>query len=250
MSDRQYIEDARAKVADLPARLRKLQAQLQADLTAALGFTSEDYTEEGLAKVRAERAEKVRAKHREELSVLQASLATNGRMVEEYAAKHRPTLGTDAASLQRAQMKWDQVRARLEAGMTLRQVIDAADAETLLAIAEWGPSYLEAQAHAGQASGVTGSSPTADVDGLRRSIDARLVAVGNSEEQWALQAQQEVAKTLAGIGPIAQHVQGLLDGQPTSGGALEAAVESHYAMAETGRGLDAGQGDTEGGEAA
>ncbi|MGW3947023.1 hypothetical protein ACWEBH_12945 [Micrococcus endophyticus] len=65
---------------------------------------------------------------------------------------------------------WERVTMLLDSGRTLAEVVATADRETLLAVNEWGPTYLEAQAPAPR---LGEAREPVDLAPLERSVRAR-----------------------------------------------------------------------------
>ena len=224
MFERRPAEQARERISTARQRISDLSRQLSSDLQAARNFHSPDYTFEGLEKQRRELADTARTKHRQAFEQLQSEVQSDRETVARWAEQKRPRLADDATALQRAQMAWDGVRMRLDAGMSWQALIQGADEPTLLAVQEWGPAWIEAQSYRERQPG----QPAAEVDpqALRSAVDARLLEVSTGEARWALQAESEASVAAGGFEPMARHAQALLSGGPTD--SLSAALEAHY----------------------
>lgn len=227
--------------------LATLHRQMAADFQEARAFTHPDYNPEGIQRQREQRVERVRARYGPQLDALEAQVRRDAGVVSRYAEAHRPRLADDAVALQRAQIKWDQVRMQLEAGRSLPQVLADADEATCLAIGEWGPVWMRAE-HARTRRGVSELGDEGpDTTGLANTIDARLAEVATGDAQFAVSAGRETAQALAGFDLAMQHSQAYAqDDRSGQANALHAAIASHYAGAEAVAGL----GDAQAGEAA
>ncbi|NNM44596.1 hypothetical protein [Knoellia koreensis] len=247
---RRDAEKARDRISGARSRLSELRKALQAAIGEARSFTHPDYTPEGLGRRRQELVEQARARFRPQLEQLQAQVSNDADTIGRLAKSTRPALADDPVALQRALIRWDQVRGMLEAGKPLRSVVAEADVDTLVAVGEWGPSWLEAQAYADRpaaGSPMMRETPKVDGEALQSAITARLLEVADADTRWALSAQQVADQAVGGFTPMAEHVGRLLDasGPPSSG--LEAALAAHYGEQAATASLDA-VGD--GGEAA
>lgn len=250
MFERRPTEQARERITGARQRLFELRRALEAELLRARAFQSADYSAEGLAKHRGELADRARAKYAPQLEQIQAQVRYDAETIDRWASARRPKLSDDAVTLQRAQMRWDGVRQRLDAGMPMRQVLAGADLDTVLAIQEWGPAYLEAQAYSARDKSAAFAPP--NPEGLSSAITARLLEVADADTRWALAAQQDAATAVGGFAPLAEHASTLLDPTAPPRDALEAAVASHYGAQSGQASLDAlaPGSDSEGGEAA
>lgn len=247
MFERRPAEQARERISGARQRLTQLRRALETELQEARAYHSPDYTPEGLANRRQELADQVRAKYAPQLQQLQAQVSNDAETLTSWAEKHRPRLADDAVALQRAQIRWDGVRAQLDAGKPMRAILASADLDTVLAIAEWAPAWMEAQAYANRRHGEPPA--TVDTNALHSAITARLTEVASPDARWALTAQQEAQAASGGFTPLADHARSLLDPTAPPVDALQAAIASHYG-AQDGRASLAALGDSDGGEAA
>lgn len=215
-------------------RLTELGKQLRVDLAEARKIpNAEDYSADGLERLIAQRQATVRRKLGEQVAQLKAQIDGDVDMVRRQADATRPKLGNDALALQRAQMKWDQVRMRLEAGMSIQQVLSTADADTALALREWGPAWIEVQAF-GARSDLDGYLPyqAPDTTALMRSIDARLAEISGTGAAETLTALRDAEVVQAGASPVLAYLEQVANGSDTDGGGLTAAIESSLATRE------------------
>ena len=117
----------------------------------------------------------------------------------------------DPATLQR---KWDQARMRLDTGMSLRQIVATADADTLAAIKEWAPTWIDVQAQARQPSSPQGVGPgtARTLEQLINSIDERLLVIGDDGTREAIEADREARSAVAVFEQHAAHIGRLVAG--------------------------------------
>lgn len=213
------------------ARLTDLGKQLRQDLAEAANVPDpEDLSPEGLAKQVAFRQDQVRRRLGGQITQVRSEIATDLDAVRRDADRVRPKVGDDALSLQRAQVKWDQVRMRLEAGMTIQNVLAGADRDTAMAIREWAPAWMEAQAFAVRPQDVTHLGHQApDPSALLRSIDARLAEVEGGQVAKSLSALRAAEAAAAGAWPVVEHLESVVHGADPSTGGLDAALASQFA---------------------
>lgn len=210
----QEIADARASVR---------QVVIDGETTDA---ETQTMTAKGIQRRREELAEKVRASYADRIKQLEASVRQDAERLQREANDARPKLGADAVSLQRAEMAWQGVRQRLEAGMSPSQILATANRDTALAIAEWGPAWLEARSFEARGSGLieamTWEAP--DGEALGRAVDARLAELDDGFRE-AHAAAVEAQGVAAYVTPIMQN-----EAAPHPLGGLGAALEAHYAQ--------------------
>lgn len=238
--------EARERIRTAPQRVSALSRELTEDLARARAFTSSDYSPEGLVKQREMLAEAARNKHRAAVERLRREVDSDRETIARHAREARPRLGDDAVSLQRAQMAWDGVRDRLAAGMSWQAILAGADERTVLAIEQWGPAWMEAQAHR---DAQQGQPVRYDPAPLQSAIHARLLEVADRDARTALAAEADAAEAVAGFEPMENHVSALLAGAPSD--PLAASLGAHIGAQlarPTLAGVDGGPGD--GGEAA
>lgn len=212
-----------------------LKQTLQVDLSEAYRHDNPNLTPEGLAQKRSELAKAAQQRGGVVLAALRARMTAEATAVSERAAKVRPRVD-DPATIQR---KWDQARMRLDAGMSLRQVVATADADTLAAITEWAPTWLDVQAHLSQPSGVEGAKPDTarTLAQLHNSIDERLLVIGDDGTRSAIEADREARSAAAVFEQHATHVGRLVAG--TASDPMAAAVAALYEGQAVGAGLPA-----------
>jgi len=230
--DKRTAQTARERLAQVRAATKELAQALHSDLTAAASYTHPDLSPQGVDAKRQELQAAVRAKHAATLDTLRATVAANTAAIAAITSKVRPSLANDVAGMTRAQIKWDQVRARLEAGTAIGKIIADGDAETLVAVAEWGPSWLLAQAEAATPAGLAAIDhpPANPAPAVRNAIDERLMTIGDADTQWAIQADREARQLAAWFDQSAGHIERLATGAHSD--PLHAAVAAHYAEAD------------------
>ncbi|GAA1768389.1 hypothetical protein [Agromyces humatus] len=182
-----YITSVRS-FAETIRNARERAATLARSLSDAIArartFTDPDLSDQGVAAKRAELEATFRAAAQTDLQKLTAEVS-HARQYLAQAARENTQLPNDAAGLIRAEQKWRQVEKILDAGGDLLSQIRTADADTALAIAEFGPSWVQAQSVRPQGltgavaagltpDGVQGGDPAASV---RRAVSARLADV-------------------------------------------------------------------------
>ncbi len=212
---REQREAARQRMGKLEQTMREVRAALDHELSQAVAADPRSasgerlYSDAGLRQYRAERAAKVREKAAPQLAELRDRVERDARLLAEHAESMHPRIGDDAASQMRAQRKWDQARMMLDAGMPMRTLVQRTDdVETLLAIAEWAPSYLDAQQYRAPRLGeVTAPS---DHGPLQRGITARVAELSGGETRDALVSASEARAALAGFAHRADYLDSLV----------------------------------------
>ena len=109
---------------------------------AARNYTNPDLTPEGLDKERERLAERARSTYAKEVDGHRSSLYLD----RDRSAfdKYRPKLDWNKpADVAKAQSKWTAVQGKLDAGLSIGQIIETADATTLVAINEFYPDHAE-----------------------------------------------------------------------------------------------------------
>lgn len=162
-------------------RASTLTKQLSDALGKARTFTDPNLSPQGVAEKRAELESTFRAAAANDLAKLKADIEHSRAVLADAATEHTKIPG-DPASLIRAEQKWRQVERILNAGGDLLQQIHKADLDTALAIAEFAPSWAEAQTarpHGlhGAISNALGATAPEVAPGIRRNVYARLAEV-------------------------------------------------------------------------
>ncbi len=219
------------------ARLRATRQSLDNDLLAALTYADPDLTAQGVAKYRQQLAAQVRAKHKPVVDGLTAQITGSAQQLAAAAEKLRPVVNwSDPASIQRAQAKWDQSRMRLDAGIRLEDVTANADLDTLAALAEWAPAWIDTQTRSTRPVGLSGGLdpvPEPSYAYLRALIDARAAQLLGEKAATAFTAAKDAEAIAAYAQPLLAHLQATIEGTPSSSSALEAALGAHYAEQQT-----------------
>ena len=226
---------ARERLEQARSTLTELGKQMDAELRAATVYADDTLSQSGLQDKRFEMKRTIREKYRAQFEALRDVVKTDVESLRKGLEAQRPKIADDAPSLMRAQTKWDQVRMRLEAGMPMTKIIAAADSETALAIREWAPAWLEAQAYAIAPGGLSGEVPVPDIDALLRSLDDRLTEIHGDDFRTAVSHARYAEEAIAGITPMLEHrLLESASGNPTSGGlgaAIAGAVAAQQAAA-------------------
>jgi len=257
LQERWDAQAAQTRLAAAGKALFELRRGLQAELTTAKQWTNPEITQQSIqslppllaqmeirvkndseTKRRGELAQAVRDRFAPQLAQLQAQVKSDSETIEAFAAKERPTMGADAVALQKATMAWDGVKVRLDAGMNVREILAGADRDTVLAVAEWAPAWLEAKHYSGSKRGLAdGPYEPPNLDGLHRSIDDRLAQVVSGDEALSLTLARDAKVAVAGFQPLADHTAALTRNEAhaqTSG--MEAALNAHFATQEAAHG--------------
>lgn len=225
LSERWDAQAARTRLDEAGQRLFELSNSLRTELHDTRSYTDPGMNADGLQRRRGELVRGVRERYAPQLEQLTRQVSQDAAAVAAWATQNRPTIGEDAVALQRASMAWDGVRARLDAGMRLQQVLATASRVEVLAIAEWGPALLEAQHFAGSDHGLAAGYERPDLANFRRSVDDRLAEVldedGDASISLGLTREAEIA--VAKFQPLADNAAALVRGDA---GAVEAGLEA------------------------
>jgi hypothetical protein len=243
VADKVARENARERVAGARARLTDLNRTYQAALAAARAHQDPNLSPEGLANRQRELTEQVHRQHRGQFEQLRAQINSDVDTLRRWADSARPQVGTTPADLQRAQVAWDRVRMRLEAGMTLPQVLATATQDEALAVREWAPTWLEVNAFVAhsKAGGPRAAFEAPDPAAVMRSADARLAEINGGEVVQAFTALREAEAVAAGAAPLLQHAEHVAKGVRSD--PLTAAIQARYAAEAAGSTLeDVGEG--------
>jgi hypothetical protein len=209
--------------------LLTLEREYEAKVQAARTFTDPYLNPEGLAAKRTELTAQAGAQIAPRLDRLTELLDLAVTDLTAAATAARPALNwSDAASIQRAQVKWDQARMLLTKGVPIRDVIDNADGDTLLALREWGPSWLDAESYTATNRGVAGFTPT-DHAAFERTIDQRIATVAGGDTAAATRAANDAAATAAYAAPVVRQLRADLTGTRGGNTSMGAAIEATYA---------------------
>lgn len=196
---------------------------------AARNYTNPDLTPEGLDKERERLTERARSTYAKEVDGHRSSLYLD----RDRSAfdKYRPKLDWNKpADVAKAQSKWTAVQGKLDAGLSIGQVIESADATTLVAINEFYPDHAEA-AHAGALTrGQQYEAP--DVSHVHRAVDDRAADIGGHTDRSALQTSRQAAGLHAYADVTLAHLDKAVAGQVNGVSDLHAAISAQQAEAE------------------
>jgi len=249
MSNPQWRKNALERVRETKAKITSLMREIESDLAEVRSLRDPMLSAEGLRAKRAEMQEQLRAKHAHAIEALKEDLAFDVETLTDFVDKTRPRVAEDAASLMRVQMRWDQVRMRLEAGAPITKVIAEAGVEELLALREWAPTWVSAQSESSRPRGVDGHEfEGPDPSGLLRTIDERLAEESGGEYAEGFTAAREAEGVAAYAAPMLAHLGVLAAGGKSD--AMYAAIEARLAQQEVSAPLetaaDAAYADTDG----
>jgi hypothetical protein len=235
LASRTRRDELTARVAAFKGDLLTLEREYGDKVQAARAFTDPHLTAEGLDAKRTELVAQAGAQIGPRLDRLTELLDIAVTDLNAAAQAARPALNwSDAASIQRAQVKWDQARMLLTKGVPIRDVIANADVDTLLALREWGPSWLDAEAYQATDQGLAGFTPT-DHAAFERTIDQRIANVAGGDTAAALHAANDATATAAYAAPVVRQLRadlsGIRGGNTTMGAAIEATFAEQAARA-------------------
>lgn len=195
------------------------------ELHAARTYTDDLSNQKGIDKTRKLLEERARGKYAKEISNHREALYYD-RDPEAFD-KHRPKLDwNNPGAVAKAQAKWTSVQGKLDAGLSIGQIIATADDSTLVAINEFYADHAEAQA-------VKAGDPTRyempDVSAVHRAVDDRAAEVKGSNAASALRTAREAAGLHACAGVVLDHLQGIAEGRAVSLSDLHVAVAADQA---------------------
>lgn len=224
-----------ARVQKTRGAITQLHRELKEALSEAANFHDPLLNADGLSAKRQELKDRARESFGAKIESLRSDLKRDAGVLQTEAERARPALGEDPSSLMRAQMKWDQARMKLEAGIPLRRVIDEAGPDELLALREWAPTWLAVQHHqtADRSIGSALADTGPDVDGIAAAIDSRLSEVAGGDFGTVLSWARGAAAESAYAGPMLEHFDGLLNGTPAGQNPLGAAIAARMAAGES-----------------
>ncbi len=223
-------------IAAAKQQLRDVRTALTQDINKARAYLDPDLSGEGLVKRRQELETAARTKHAPTIDGIDSSISDSTRQLTNAWDKYKPVVNwTDPASIQRAQAKWDQARMRLDAGIRLEDVTANADLDTLAALAEWAPAWLDTQhrpTNAGLEGAVRGQTTPPSYNHLHSLIDDRVVQLLGDPAKTAHDNALEAKYITAYATPILTYLQAIVAGKPTSTTALDVSIAAHYAEQE------------------
>jgi hypothetical protein len=240
LADRNQRDMATSRIASAKADLLTMHRNMDAALDKARAYQDPDegLNANGLQARREELAAAVRASVAPALAQLRAQVTAAAETLATQAAAGLPKEGDDPASIMRTQRAWDQARMQLDAGMSMRDIIERADAPTSFAIREWAPAYLDTQRHQAKASnGLMMPTPAPDHGPLMRTIDTRLAELTGPDTVAALAASHNAIGVAAYVEPGAKYLDSVITGGHSGQTALGSALESDFAEQEARAGL-------------
>lgn len=156
----------------------------QAALTAARAFTDPNLSPAGVQARRNEMVQEAEDQIRAKRHSIAETAKTVAEQAKASAAKLRPTI-TDRAEVA---ARWEQLRYRLDGGAAIGELMGQTDTAGMLALLDYGPSYL---------AGRLGADTDENVD-VARMFDDRLIAMGGDIGN-ALTAEREAGADLAKV---------------------------------------------------
>lgn len=214
---------------DFKARLSTVQRGLDEALGKANAFQDPSLSPEGLQAKRTELAKAARGAAGPQLAALRAEVAATAQTSADKASAALPKAGTNADATARISVKWAQVALRLDAGMPMHAIIAGADVDTLHAVAEFGPSYLEAKAYRAPTVGeALHPGPAVDhSSALRRSVDERLAGLSGKGAVSALTESRAAAGEAAYLAVAGRRLDSLIAGTPAPSSLATAIAAEH-----------------------
>ncbi|UVI35009.1 hypothetical protein [Brevibacterium spongiae] len=171
-------------------QIRKTIDGFAEELSAARSYTDDMYSQEGLDKTRKLLEERARSKYAKEVASHREALYydRDPKAFDQY----RPRLDWNkAADVAKAQAKWAAVERKLDAGLSIGQIIATADNTTLVAINEFWTDYAETQQAAALGRGQEYEAP--DTSDVHRAVDDRAAEIGGTAAANALQTARDAA---------------------------------------------------------
>lgn len=124
----------------------KLARGLQDALSRAAAYHDPNMSDEGLSAKRAELSAQFKQAAQTDLDTLKTGVEHARTTLAQYA-RENTAIQLDPAKLIRAEQLWRQVERQLDVGMELRSILSTADADTALAVLEFGPSWAKASGY-------------------------------------------------------------------------------------------------------
>jgi len=207
-------------------------AQASRDATAALGqaanYRDPNLSDEGLAARRRELREQHANASREVVTSLRNQVKESLANVRFVASETRPKVANDPAALIRSQQKWDQARTMLESGTAMENILRNADLDTVLAIEEFGPSWIASRTR--KDVGIFrdfDADPAAATGRFRDEIDRRLVHISDPDTAAAISALRVGEAQAQAASEWLDHTEARIDGR--GGSDMEVAIRARYA---------------------
>lgn len=188
---------------------------------------------EGLRAAKERGFTTARDEWRGKVTSLRSRIEAERQAARDRAAAARPR-ADDAASLIRGQQKWAQAQTLLESGRQLRQIVATADVDMVTAIAEFAPTYLQAQSR--PRNGINDLEYSFNGEGLRFApdgapditgiIDSRLIEILPATQANVLRQSRETLVDAAAALPYIELSQKHADGHAETANRIEAAISS------------------------
>ncbi|MFE6742328.1 coiled-coil domain-containing protein [Streptomyces tubercidicus] len=212
--------------------LVELRRRLDDALNEARRFRDRDLTDEANTRRRAELERTAREQAAKELDRIEAQTnqaATLVRTVADKAAAHRPTGAAEQLLVETRQARaWDRARALLDAGRTVPDVINGADADTLHALRAELPTYLAAQRT--KPHGLAGARFTEIAPArILHTIDRALVDHLPKPQAAALRARLDLDALEPGLRETLAGLRREVDGTADPGNGLRSAIAARLA---------------------
>lgn len=228
---------ARARLRTRSPGLRPFQT-LADRLAEARRFRDPDLAEEANAGRRAELESKAREQAAAELDRIERETNNAAALVRTVADKatttSRPTGAAEQLLAETRQARaWERARALLDAGRTVPEVINGADADTLHALRAELPTYLAAQRTKPQglaAAGFTEPDPAR----ILHTIDRGLIDHLPKQQGSALRARLDLDALEPGLRETLAGLRREVDGTADGSNALRSAVAARLADQQAG----------------
>lgn len=197
-------------------------------IQGALNYRSGDLSTEGLEKHRKLLLENAREKYGERIAQHRRDMQFD----KDATAfdKFRPSIDwSNAGEVAKTQSKWEAVKAKLDAGLSIGQVIANADTTTLAAINEFYADHAETLA-------IAAGDPTTyeipDVSQVHRAVDDRAAGLGGDNAAFALNKERTARGARAHAKTTLDQLQQAADGRTNSVNDLASALQADQAEKE------------------
>lgn len=196
------------------------------EMNAARNYQHPDLSDEGLTRHRERLIEQVRAKYGKQIDDHRSALYID----RDRTAfdQYRPKLDwNNAGAVAKAKAKWEAVQTKLDAGLSIGQIIESADASTLAAINEFWTDHAEAQ----QAANLdpTQQYEAPDTTAVQRAVEDRAADLGGNTGRAALTKARQAEGLHAYAKVTLDHLDRAVAGQNTGVDDLHAALEAKQA---------------------
>jgi hypothetical protein len=217
-------------MSDFKARLSTIHRGLNDALGKAAAYQDADLSPEGLQAKRAELTKAARAIAVPKLAAVRAEVKAAAVLSAGRASAALPKIGTNADATARMAAKWSQVKVKLDAGEPLRDIIKNADADTIHAIAEYGPSYAEAKAYKAPGIGeALNPGPAVDHSALVRAFTDRMAGLTGEGAVSALKESRVAAGEAAYVEVVGGRLDSLIAGTTPNSTMLSTALAAENA---------------------